>query len=98
MLRSWDSARESVSAVAWKPVGHSRQLAEMLPLLRVPTLVAWGAEDRIVPASCVSDWSTAVPNCVTTVLPDAGHHVDFESPRKLAQTALDFIAATEPAR
>ena len=98
VLRSWDNARESVMAVAWKPIGHSRPLAQMLSLLRTPTLIAWGAEDQIVPATCASDWASALPNCETVVFPEAGHQVDVEAPERLAEAAMKFIRNNEETR
>ena len=91
VMRAWDSARESLTAVAWKPIGHSRQLRAMLPLVSVPTLVAWGAEDAIVPASCAKDWQHALAHGTVVVIPDAGHHVDLEAPEALAKATADFI-------
>jgi pimeloyl-ACP methyl ester carboxylesterase len=98
VMRSWDNARESVMAVAWKPIGHSRPLAAMLPLVRMPTLVAWGTEDHIVPPSCLSDWTAAMPHAETAVFPDAGHHLDFEAAQELSEAVTKFISANEGSR
>jgi pimeloyl-ACP methyl ester carboxylesterase len=91
LMRTWDNARECVTAVAWKPIGHSRPLRAMLPLLAIPTLLAWGEEDAIVPASCMRDWAEAIPGASTLVLANAGHQVDLEAPKALAAATLDFV-------
>ena len=91
LLRSWDSARESVTAVAWKPVGHSRQLPPMLGLVSIPTLLIWGDDDAIVPPGCARDWAHALPDSEQVRIADAGHQVDLESPDAVAAATVGFI-------
>jgi pimeloyl-ACP methyl ester carboxylesterase len=91
VLRKWDDARETVSAVAWKPIGHSRQLAAMLSLISVPTVVVWGADDAIVPPGCVRDWAAAMPTAKTVTIDEAGHQVDLEAPVRLGRIVHEFV-------
>ena len=93
VLRKWDAARETVSAVAWKPIGHSRQLAAMLGLISVPTVVVWGADDAIVPPGCARDWAVAMPAATTVVIEEAGHQVDLEAPVRLGRIVHEFISS-----
>lgn len=91
LLRTWDDARESVTAIAWKPIGHSRQLPPMLGFVTAPTLLIWGAEDAIVPVSCAKDWSAALPRSQRMTIQDAGHQVELEAADAVATATLDFI-------
>ena len=95
LMRSWDSARESVTAVAWKPIGHSRPLRAMVPLIDAPTLIAWGADDAIVPAGCLDDWASALPSARTMLVPEAGHQLELEATATIAHAAIEFFAATK---
>jgi pimeloyl-ACP methyl ester carboxylesterase len=95
VLRKWDDARETVSAVAWKPIGHSRQLAAMLRLISVPTQVVWGSDDAIVPPGCARDWATAMPTATTVVINEAGHQVDLEAPVRLSEIVHGFINSNQ---
>jgi pimeloyl-ACP methyl ester carboxylesterase len=95
LMRSWDTAREAVSAVAWKPIGHSRPLRAMVSLIDAPTLVVWGADDAIVPPSCIDDWASAMPSAKTVVVPEAGHQVELEATSTVAQLAYEFFAANK---
>jgi pimeloyl-ACP methyl ester carboxylesterase len=95
LLRNWDSARESVTAVAWKPIGHSRHLPPMLGFVQIPTLILWGGEDAIVPPSCAADWAAALPQATVKTLPNAGHQVDLEATSQLAEATLDFIRSDQ---
>ncbi len=42
-------------------------------LVRAPTLVVWGAEDRLVPVELAARTAAAVPDSRLLVLPDVGH-------------------------
>lgn len=92
LLRSWDAAREMVTRIAWKPIGHSRALPPMLGLADVPALVVWGYEDAIVPRAAAQDWLRALPNASKVMLPDVGHQVDLEAPAELAELVSEFVA------
>lgn len=96
LLRSWDTARESVTAVAWKPIGHNRQLPHMLHLVTLPTLVVWGEEDAIVPPGCARDWAAALPAATIVTIPEAGHQVDLEAPDQMLTTLVDFLRSNRP--
>lgn len=102
VLRTWDEAREMVTRIAWKPIGHSRALPPMLSLVDVPALVVWGEEDAIVPCATAKDWQNALPDASAVTLPDVGHQVDLEAPAALAELVVEFFdkhqanSATQP--
>jgi pimeloyl-ACP methyl ester carboxylesterase len=63
-------------------------------LSRIPneTLVVWGKEDRMLPASQAPIWVERIPNARTLIVEDVGHLAMQEDPR--AVTAIgDFLAA-----
>ena len=91
LLRQWDGAREMVTRIAWKPVGHSRALPPLLALADIPTLVVWGEEDAIVPRATAQDWQHALPDASAVFLSDVGHQVDLEAPAVLAELVDDFL-------
>jgi pimeloyl-ACP methyl ester carboxylesterase len=92
VLRAWDGAREMVTRIAWKPIGHSRALPPMLGFAEVPALVVWGEEDAIVPRAAAQDWLEALPHATSVLLPDIGHQVDLEAPTELASLVSEFLA------
>jgi len=64
-----------------------------LPEIAVPTLVVWGAADRVVPPSHGAAYAAAVPGARLEVIDDAGHLPQLETPDRL--TALVWAFAEE---
>jgi len=83
-LVEWDLCREMNFRIAWKPYMYSQTLPHLLGGVRSPTLVVWGAEDRVVPPSTAQQWQTALPAAQLEIIPDCGHCVDMEKPAALA--------------
>lgn len=57
-----------------------------------PTLVVWGAEDRILPASQAPLWIEALPNAQLLTVAGTGHLIAQENPETLRKIG-DFLAA-----
>lgn len=95
---SWDIAREMSTRIAWKPYMFDQGLPNLLPGVRVPTLVLLSAEDRIVPRSAVERWAAQIPGARLIELDRAGHQLDLEDPRRLAATVIANLAAEPAAR
>ena len=64
---------------------------------RIPneTLVVWGTEDRLLPASQAPLWVDRIPSARLLIVPGAGHFVLQEAPRT-ASAIGDFLAAHPP--
>ncbi|PAP78284.1 alpha/beta fold hydrolase [Rubrivirga marina] len=58
-----------------------------------PTLVIWGAEDRILSPSAVPLWEDGLPDATTAVLPGVGHAPMQERPAETARLVTDFLPA-----
>ena len=72
---------------------------DRLPLAsEVPTLIVWGARDRIIPVEHAHRAHAAIAGSRLAVFEDAGHFPQCEAPERFARTVADFIASTEPAR
>jgi pimeloyl-ACP methyl ester carboxylesterase len=74
---------------------------DRLPSVRVPTLVVFGREDRLVPNRWLHRESTssfaraaanALPNAELLVVPHAGHMVQFERPDAWNEAVLTFVS------
>ena len=66
---------------------------ELLPQIRVPTLVVSGREDAIVPASESKRMAEAIPGAHHTVIPDAGHLTPVEQPIAMGRVVSEFLEA-----
>jgi pimeloyl-ACP methyl ester carboxylesterase len=69
-------------------------LEERLNSLTVPTLIVWGAHDRVLHVSGARILGGVIPNAKTVVMDEAGHLPMIESPRETAQLYLNFLGRT----
>jgi pimeloyl-ACP methyl ester carboxylesterase len=68
------------------------QFAHRLHELRLPTLVVWGALDRVLPVTHARRAQAAGSGIEVRVLPECGHVPQLECPDRLASLLQDFIA------
>jgi pimeloyl-ACP methyl ester carboxylesterase len=72
-------------------MGHPN-LRRMLSRITNPTLLVWGDQDRLLPASQAPLWLDALPNARLLSVPDTGHLVLQESAETLTKIG-DFLVA-----
>jgi pimeloyl-ACP methyl ester carboxylesterase len=85
-------AMEAAARLLW-PTGD-RGLAGRLHRITAPTLLLWGAEDRIVPASYAKRFADGIRGeTQLRSVPGAGHRADLDAPEALAEAVLSFLAA-----
>jgi pimeloyl-ACP methyl ester carboxylesterase len=65
---------------------------------RVPTLIAWGAQDPVIPVSHAVAAHQAMPGSRLEIFDGVGHYPHCEAPERFVEVLLDFIASTKPAR
>ena len=84
-------AHEAAARLLW-PTGDLG-LRKRLHRITAPTLLVWGAEDRIVPASYAKCFAEGIsgPTRIRT-LSGAGHLADLDEPEALAEAVLSFLA------
>jgi pimeloyl-ACP methyl ester carboxylesterase len=84
-------ALEASARLLW-PFGD-RGLGKRLHRIRIPTLLVWGGEDRIVPASYAKRFAAGIAGRTRIrSIPGAGHRADFDAPEALAKAILAFLA------
>jgi 3-oxoadipate enol-lactonase len=75
----------------------SRHTAEdLLPAVRVPTLVMAGAHDRFVPIDTLRKLAFATPTAQWVVVDDGSHALPAEFPDEVAERLLAFASALTP--
>ena len=74
--------------------GQREVLVDRLPDLRIPTLVLWGARDRVLPTSQAHGAIDGLENGFLEILPDCGHLPQVEQPERFA-SALDRFLRDE---
>ncbi len=80
---------EAAARLLW-PTGD-RGLAKRLHRIVAPTLLLWGAEDRIVPGSYAKRFADGIAGPTTIrSIPGAGHRADLDAPEATADAILAF--------
>ena len=64
--------------------------------VRVPTLIVWGREDRLLPVSDGERLRARIPGSRLVVLPDAGHLPQREQPEAFSRAVAQFLGAGAP--
>jgi pimeloyl-ACP methyl ester carboxylesterase len=70
-----------------------RGLGRRLPRIACPTLVVFGAEDRVVPSRYADDFKAGLRNGKTVVMAGAGHMLPYEQPAQLMDLIDRFLNA-----
>jgi pimeloyl-ACP methyl ester carboxylesterase len=84
-------AAEAAARAFW-PLGNTR-LEKRLPLVKAPTLLIWGAEDRVMPRSYADRFAKAVAGRSEIVtIPGAGHLAELDKPQEVAAAILRWTA------
>lgn len=84
-------AMEAAARLLW-PLGD-RGLGKRLHRIRCATLLVFGSEDRVVPASYAKRFAVGIagPTEIRSI-DGAGHRVDFDAPQALARAITSFLA------
>ena len=75
--------RETAALYTWSPYMHDPKLKSRLHRIRIPTLVLWGAADRLVNETYGRAFCAALPNGTFETIAGAGHFLHIEQPRLL---------------
>ena len=82
-------ANEAAARAFW-PLGNTG-LAKRLPLIQAPTLLLWGAEDRILPRSYAGRFAERISGKTKIrVIEGAGHLAELDQPEAVASAILDW--------
>jgi len=83
-------ASEAAARIFW-PFGE-RGLASRLHRIRIPVLLLWGAEDRILPPSYAKRFASGLSGPVEThIVPGAGHQLWIDDPNASVQALEKFL-------
>jgi pimeloyl-ACP methyl ester carboxylesterase len=79
------------------PLGQREVLMDRLPSLKIPTLVVWGARDRVFPESQAQDAVAHLPQGSLAAIPDCGHTPHVECPDSFLRALGEFLGGRAPA-
>ena len=88
----WETAREEACRLTWRPYMHDRSLPHRLGRLKnLPSLVVWGRNDEIVPASAGEVYNASISGSRLVTLENCGHRVDVEKTGDLVSLLNEFF-------
>jgi pimeloyl-ACP methyl ester carboxylesterase len=84
--------RESTVLFGWSPYMYNPKLLGRLHRIKVPTLVLWGASDKIAPADYGRAFARAIPGARFETIERAGRFPHIEQPDDFAKRIAAFAA------
>ncbi len=85
--------RFMAARLAWEPRWFDPALARWLHRIRVPSLLIWGREDKLLPCTYAEEWGRLVPRLQTVLIAECGHLPMVEKPAATAETIVKFLVA-----
>ena len=67
------------------------ELRKLLPKLTIPTLILWGAKDKLIPLKLGKRFEKDIPNSSLIIFDELGHVPHEEAPQITVSPVLDFI-------
>lgn len=77
--------------LCFKPFMYDPALPGMLGKIRVPTLVVWGDDDRIIPLECGRMYQRGIRGAELRILDRCGHWAHLDQPQALADVVAEFV-------
>jgi pimeloyl-ACP methyl ester carboxylesterase len=68
-------------------------LRDVLPEIKVPTLLVYGDQDARAPLTIAEDLHATIPGSVLAVLPGTGHVCNIEAPEAFNRAVSNFLRA-----
>jgi pimeloyl-ACP methyl ester carboxylesterase len=91
LARNWDA----LCLYGWRPHMYNPQLVHWLHRIAAPTLVLWGASDRIVTPDYGRAYSALIPAARFEAIDAAGHHPELEQPHAFVDRVAAFLNQRE---
>jgi len=89
----------AIARVSWNPYLYDPLLRRRLARITTPTLLCWGAHDRLAPLDpCGRAWAKDVPGARLRVFEASGHAPHLEEPDAVADAVTEFCDAREGGR
>ena len=82
--------RETTVLLGWSPYMHNPKLMGRLHRIKAPTLVLWGAGDRLAPESYGRTYAGRIPGANFQTIAKAGRFPHIEQPAEFARAISEF--------
>ena len=79
-------------AERFRQAGNRADLAARIPELRIPTLILWGGQDRLIPPENAEHFHRDLAGSELQLFPELGHVPHEEDPQRTVAPVRDFLA------
>jgi pimeloyl-ACP methyl ester carboxylesterase len=86
------------AVAAMRLVAEPKPIARTVRAVRSPTMIVWGEDDRLFPASHASRLQSDVSGSEVKLIPACGHSPPEERPRELCEVVLPFLGERDGRR
>ena len=69
-----------------------KEYGSRLNTIQHPTLIIWGADDRVFPQEVGQQLQATIPHASFQLIPDAGHMPQWEQPSKVNEVITEFLS------
>jgi pimeloyl-ACP methyl ester carboxylesterase len=87
MLRN----RFTVAKLGWQPRWFNPDLEKWLHRIKLPALIVWGDDDKIMPPANAPLWCERLPDARLVMVNACGHLPHVEQAAVVAHHTLDFL-------
>jgi len=87
----------AAARLTWQPRGYDPHLRKWLHRIDVPTLLVWGANDRLTPPAHAHAYQQLIPGAKLALVPECGHLPHVEHPHAFVAAVNAFLAAMRAA-
>jgi len=81
-------------AAALRGMAARASAFDLLPQIKVPTLILVGEQDVLTPPADSEAMAKAIPGSTLVKIPEAGHLSNLEQPERFNQALLEFLSST----
>ena len=83
--------RQTVLMLGWRPFMHNPKLKRRLGRIKVPTLVVWGENDRVVTPEYGRTFQQAITGSKFSLITGSGHYPHVEQPGEFVGAVKEFL-------
>jgi pimeloyl-ACP methyl ester carboxylesterase len=88
--------RFTVAKFGWQPRWFNPDLEKWLHRVKLPALVVWGEDDKIMPREYAALWQERLPDARLVTVPECGHLPHVEHADRVARLVRDFVEGVAP--
>jgi len=93
-LDLYNKTRHAAARVGWAPRFYDPHLAKWTHRIDIPTLIAWGREDKLLPVSYAEEFKRAIPHAELAIFDRSGHVPHIEELDNFTTVLDAFIKGT----